>query len=26
LGFIEEIKAEGVEPLLTPILGKQTFV
>ncbi|GAC1372446.1 MAG: hypothetical protein NVS3B3_06500 [Aquirhabdus sp.] len=26
LGFIEEIGAEGVEPLLTPILGKQTFV
>jgi L-ascorbate metabolism protein UlaG (beta-lactamase superfamily) len=26
LGFIEEIKAEGVEPLLMPILGKQTFV
>ncbi len=26
LGFIEEIRAEGVEPLLTPILGKQTFV
>lgn len=26
LGFIEEISAEGVEPLLTPILGKQTFV
>ena len=25
LGFIDEIRAEGVEPLLTPILGKQTF-
>ncbi|HET8706233.1 MAG TPA: MBL fold metallo-hydrolase, partial [Pseudomonadales bacterium] len=24
-GFLDEIRAEGVEPLLTPILGKQRF-